>query len=255
VRRQVDRCVREIQATLGDSLVGIYLHGSLALGSFNPDGSDVDLLVVSQHPLSVESKRRAIEQLLECSEHPQPIEISFLRRADLQPWRYPTPFDLHYSETWRARYARELASDAWRCWNDTQRYDPDLAAHFTILRHRGICLVGAPIADIFPEVPRHDYLASAMEDVLSALDDIAANPVYAILNACRTYAYLRDGRICSKDEGGAWALRALPLEGHRLIEEALGMYRGEQARIAIDNARLESFATYMRTTLTNLTQQ
>lgn len=251
-RHQVERCVHEIQATLAENLVGVYLHGSLALGSFNPDGSDLDLLVVTRHSMSLEAKRHIAELLLHSSLQPRPIEISFLQRAGLRPWRHPTPFDLHYSEMWRAEYERELASEAWRSWNDTQRYDPDLAAHITIVNHRGICLAGATIAEVFPDVPRDDYLASVMEDVLSALEEIAEQPVYAILNACRTYAYLRDGTIRSKAAGGEWALRVLPPERHPPIAMALRAYRGERTRSFIETPELDGFAAFMRATLLSL---
>jgi hypothetical protein len=85
--------------------------------------------------------------------------------------------------------------------------------------------------------------------VLGALGTITDQPEYAILNACRTYAYLRDGHIFSKDEGGAWALRALPPERHAPIAMALALYRGERPAATIASAVLEDFATYMRATL------
>src|SRR5262245_8202997 len=114
VRIQLDRFIQATQALLADQLVGIYLHGSLALGCFNPSRSDLDLLVVTHTGMPVEIKRELGQLLLELSGAPIPIEISFLRRADITPWRHPAPFDLHYSETWREQYQRELAGDAWR---------------------------------------------------------------------------------------------------------------------------------------------
>ena len=39
------RLVANFRETLSKNLVGIYLHGSLAMGSFNPLTSDVDFLV------------------------------------------------------------------------------------------------------------------------------------------------------------------------------------------------------------------
>lgn len=30
---------------LGENLVGVYLHGSLAMGCFNPQRSDIDLII------------------------------------------------------------------------------------------------------------------------------------------------------------------------------------------------------------------
>ena len=42
----VDALIAGSQEALGDNLVGVYLCGSLALGDFDPEKSDVDALVV-----------------------------------------------------------------------------------------------------------------------------------------------------------------------------------------------------------------
>src|SRR5688500_4478221 len=104
VREQVEDFAAALRGTLADNLVGIYLHGSLAMGCFNADRSDVDLLVITRQAIDLETKRELGELLLRSSGAPRPIEISFLRQADLCPWQFPTPFDLHYGEDWRGRY-------------------------------------------------------------------------------------------------------------------------------------------------------
>ena len=43
---------------LGDELVGAYLHGSKALGDFNPRRSDIDFLVTTEHELDAETVER-----------------------------------------------------------------------------------------------------------------------------------------------------------------------------------------------------
>jgi predicted nucleotidyltransferase len=53
----------ELTVILEADLVGVYLHGSAATGCFNPDRSDIDLLVVVRQTLSPE-QRRAVAQLL-----------------------------------------------------------------------------------------------------------------------------------------------------------------------------------------------
>jgi len=196
---------RGLLDALGESLVGIYLHGSLAMGGFNPARSDLDLLVVTERPLTAESKRRLIAVLLQLPGKPRPIEISFLSRGDLRPWRHPTPYQLHYSEDWRSRYEELLCTEAWREQNEQQLTDPDLAAHITVLRERGVCLHGRPIREVFPEVPRADYIDAIVRDLHWAKERLAEDPVYFVLNACRVYAYLKEGRILSKAEAGAWA--------------------------------------------------
>ena len=240
VRGQVAALLEVFQNTLGEHLTGVYLHGSLAMGCFNPARSDLDLLVITKQSMSLKQKRAIAETLLRLSRHPTPIEISFLSAADLRPWRYPTPFDLHYSEGWRERYEHYLAGDDWQHWNDSCQTDADLAAHITITRARGICLLGQPIAQVLPSVPRQDYIASIWEDFLWARARAADSPPYFILNACRVAAYLLDGRLCSKEEAGAWTLNTSPKDFHSLIAQALSIYRGEESG-PFDIQTLEQF--------------
>ncbi len=224
-RWQVEGLVQEFQRLLAGNLIGIYLHGSLAAGCFNPKLSDVDLLAVTHRHLASETQRSLIEVLLRTSRAPHPLEISFLRQVDMVPWQYPTPFDLHYSEDWREKYTQELATGAWRQWAGVRHKDEDLAAHITVTHTWGICLWGEPIAHVFPEVPPQDFAASIAADLQWALERLETSPVYGVLNACRIYAYFKEGRIYSKAEGAAWALLAMPAEFRPVIETALAAYR------------------------------
>ncbi len=244
VRSQVEQALAIAQDALSDNLTGIYLHGSLAMGCFNPERSDLDLLVITRQPMDAETKRGLAEALLRLSRQPSPIEISFLSLQQLNPWRYPTPYDLHYSEDWRSRFEQALATNAWRDWNHQDQQDVDLAAHITITRARGVCLLGQPIDATFPPVPARDYLAAIWDDFLGAHAEALNNPPYFILNACRVAAYLLEKRICSKEEGGVWALQAVPEAYSSLIAQALSIYRGQEQR-PIDAAALEAFGAYM----------
>jgi streptomycin 3"-adenylyltransferase len=236
--------VAGLRAALGAHLTGVYLHGSLAMGCFNPAHSDRDLLVVTHQGMNVATKRRMAGLLLQYSGAPTPIEISFLREADLRPWRHPAAYDFHFSEDGREKLQQALADETWRAWNDATPTDPDLAAHITVTRRRGLCLYGAPIAAVFPAVPPADYLASIVDDFHWGRERLVANPVYFILNACRILAYRRAGLVCSKDEGGAWGLPGLP-EAHRaLVDRALAAYRGADP-LPFDRAAVERFAAYI----------
>ena len=44
----------QARAILGRDFVGMYLYGSLALGDFNPDGSDIDFIVVARGEIAPE---------------------------------------------------------------------------------------------------------------------------------------------------------------------------------------------------------
>jgi predicted nucleotidyltransferase len=241
-RSQIETLIAEIQRILEGALTGIYLHGSLAMGCFNPARSDLDVLVVTKRPLTLEEKHASSEMLLQLSANPHPIEISVLSQDDLWPWRYPPPYQLHYSEDWRERYVQQIANGDWRRWNDSHPTDADLAAHVTVTQTRGICLVGQPIAEVLPPVPPADYRASIIldaEDFTTGRISPAANPVYFVLNSCRVLAYQQEEHIFSKDEGGIWALAHLPQEFHGLIAQALALYREEGTKQS-DAARIDA---------------
>jgi len=246
VRTQVENFTDEITSLLTGNLGGIYLHGSLAMACFNPQHSDLDLLVITHTPISAAIKRQLARLHLIASNAPHPIEISYLPHSDLVPWRYPPPFDLHYSEAWRIQTEQALQDEQWPPANDRLMYDPDLAAHVTITKARGICLVGAPVAQIFPDVPKADYLASILGDIQDAFDSILDNPVYAILNACRVDTYLHAGLICSKQEGGAWTLAHAPPAVQPAITAALASYAGDQADTQFEPATVAAFVAYMQ---------
>lgn len=231
--QQIYQLISAFRETLAGNLVGIYLHGSLAMGCFHPERSDIDLLVVTHQPMNPETKGRIAEILLSHSGRPHPVEISFLAESQLIPWQYPTPFDFHFSEDWRDKTHEEQPQT-----------DPDLAAHITIIRQRGICLFGKPIEDVFPPVPHEDYLDSILKDFEFARNGMAENPVYAVLNFCRIYHYLVERKISSKAEAGRWAAGYLS-QYEALIMQALHVYEGKSAQEDFDESALKDFADYL----------
>ncbi len=230
------------------NLVGVYLHGSLAMGSFNPISSDVDLLVVVRDRLSRAEKNAVGQRLLALAEQAPPhgLEMSIVTRASLTDFQYPTPYELHFSKGNQAAFAEgtvEFADDL---------TDPDLAAHFVITQARGLCLYGEPIETLFPDVPAACYLDSLAQDaewscqniLRSADSGTCAVPVYAVLNFCRVLAFIDQGLITSKREGGQWALHALPSDYQPLIREALREYAISGTARPVDCQRLKAFAAY-----------
>lgn len=190
-----------------------------------------------------------MELLLAISGSPHPVEVHFLHQGSLRPWQHPTPFELHYSEEWRKPLSESLAAGEWERPGGQPEADPDLAAHIAVTRERGICLWGEPVDQVFPPVPREDYLDSIISDLHWAREQLGQGPdaVYGILNACRVYACWRDGRVLSKDEGAVWGLDALPPEFHPAIRAALNAYRSghPEDRAAVDEGMAVRLVDYV----------
>ncbi len=227
---------------LKDRLTGVYLHGSAAMGCWQPKKSDLDFLVVVNMALTDAEKRRFMDRLLQL-DHDCPgkgIEMSIVIRDACDPFVYPTPFILHYSRMHTGWYRRD-PEDYIRKMNGTDR---DLAAHITVIRNRGTCLYGLPVHEVFGDVPEGDYLDSILGDSADAENEITGNPLYVILNLARVLAYLREKKILSKKEGGLWGLKNLPEKYHPLIRAALDEYESGKDT-GYDPAMAGEYAAYM----------
>jgi len=242
----------EIKEVCNRNIIGIYLHGSLAMGGFNPNKSDIDILVVTKEPVFEKTKRRLAQLFLASSNSPFPIEISFLNMSVLHNWQHPCPYDFHYSEHWRERYVDELRKGTTEIINDAINVDPDLAAHITIMNHRGICLDGEPIIEVFPSVPKKDYVSSIMEDYEDCLKNIVNDPIYCSLNLLRVLLYLKEGVISSKQEAGKRGLEILPIELKTTIRKVVDDYSGKTETGRYDSEELHIYKNYINTEIQEL---
>ncbi|RCW76822.1 aminoglycoside adenylyltransferase domain-containing protein [Saliterribacillus persicus] len=215
---------KEITRIIEEDLVGFYIHGSLAMGGFNPKSSDIDLLVITNKPITIQTKRKLAKFLLMCSNSPYPVEISFLYKEQLKDWKHPCPFDFHFSEFWRERYENDLLKGTYKFLNGDINTDTDLAAHITIINNRGICVVGTPISEVFPLVPQSDYTSSIMGDFKDCLENIEDDPIYCTLNMIRVFWYLKERVISSKLEAGNWGVLTFPKELSITIEKVVNCY-------------------------------
>ena len=238
----LENFVKQSQNILEDNLVGIYLHGSAVMGCFNEKKSDIDLLIVVGTALSNETKHRYMDMAVELNAHApkKGIEFSIVRKNVCSPFVYPTPFELHFSIA-HLQWYQTNPSDYIARMKGT---DKDLAAHFTILSHRGKCLCGKEIKDVFGPVREEFYFDSIWYDIENAEEEILANPTYIILNLCRVLAYKTNGLILSKQEGGNWGIAHLPEKYRSLILSALDDYVSDKP-VKWDENCARDYAAYM----------
>lgn len=241
-RHLLERFVEKSREILGAELTGVYLHGSMAMGCFLPDKSDIDLIVVIEHDLADEQKLRFMKEVVACNQEApkKGIEMSVVKKTYCKNFVYPTPFALHFSNA----HLQWFLDDPLEYVQKMKGTDPDLAAHFTIIRHYGRVLYGEEIASVFSEVPKADYIDSIWNDIAGAKEEILENPVYMILNLCRVAACVRDDLVTSKKQGGEWGLQNLERQYRELIETALACYASEK-EMAADPAKAQAFAAYM----------
>ncbi|ASK63862.1 hypothetical protein CFK37_17700 [Virgibacillus phasianinus] len=252
IKKFVFHLLNEIKELIKEDLIGFYIHGSLAMGGFNPGRSDIDILVVTSNPITVETKRKLAQLFLTISSKPYPVEISFLNETQLRSWKHPSPFDFHYSECWRRRYEDDLAKGKYQYLNEKIKTDADLAAHIMITTNRGVCLEGKPIIEVFPLIPRSHYLSSIMGDFQDCLENIEVDPIYSILNLIRVYWFLKEGIISSKQEAGNWGLSSLPKGLCFTIQKVVDRYSGVGEISYFEKDELLSVRNYLATNVQEL---
>jgi predicted nucleotidyltransferase len=211
-------CFRRI---FGKDLVGFYLHGSLAMGCYNPRTSDVDFLAVVRRGLIASEKRAIIGFLADIPEIR--TEMSIVTVSNVSKFAYLTPYELHYNHDHREKYENGTFDFT------AEQCDEDLIMHFLAIRRRGICLYGTAIEAIFPEITREMCLpaiAREIDWINDRLDTLP--PTYTVLNPCRAVAFLREDKLMSKPEGGVWALVNFPPRFAATIRRALAVYAGNE---------------------------
>jgi len=225
---------------IGENLVGIYLHGSLAMGCFNPSRSDIDLLVIVKERLSTLSAKQISNKILLLRDNIENgIECSIILEANMIEFVYPTPCEFHFSDYHREQYR---ANENYLIGGYE---DKDLASQITIAYHRGKTLYGRPLSELYPPIDRQYYLASILHDIECAIEEIIDNPLYITLNLCRVLYFIREGTISSKKEGGIWGINNLPSQYRNLIQCYLNEYSGVMIHKNVIPYQLSEFAEYM----------
>lgn len=213
-----------VQAVLGGHFVGLYVHGSLATGDFNPRRSDVDFVVVTADELPDEMlavlaamHARILASGLAWASR---LEGSYIPRHVLR--RYDPTRVTHPALRVDGSFGLDHHGSDWII----QRH---------IIREHGIVMAGpAPQALIDPVQPddlRRAVLATLREwwspqlrDPVRLHDD--EYQAYAILTMCRALYTLQHGVVDSKSMAARWAQEALGERWATLIERALAWQHG-----------------------------
>lgn len=240
----IDEFTAMSKEIIGDKLTGIYLHGSMAMDCFNPEKSDIDLLIVIENDITDVQKIKFLRQVVKLNERASAkgLEISIVKREYCKPFVYPTPFELHFSPM----HLQWFRNNPENYVENMRGEDKDLAAHFTIINTYGIVLYGEQIEDVFGVVSKKEYVESILLDVEGAREDIRDEPMYITLNLCRVLALLKEDLCLSKQQGGEWGISHIPKKYHSLILQALHCYKTNQI-MQVDQELAGQFADEMLT--------
>ena len=225
-----------LRTILDAALCGMYLSGSLALGDFSPDRSDIDFVVVTATEVSGD-EFAALQDLharFNAGALPWATEVEAayiprdaIRRYD--PARACHPHIQRGAE--EVLLSDQLASD-WVLQRD-------------VLREHGVIVAGPPphtlIDPVSPEALRGAVIA-LMDEWWGAMPADPARlrrrgyQAYAVLTMCRMRFTLARGAVVSKPVAARWAQGMVGDRWGGLIERALAWSKGTQEASAADVA-------------------
>lgn len=232
VSEQIGR-VRDAFIALVPALRAVYLHGSICLHDFVPGRSDIDLLVLSDAPMSRGERAALAEALLPLHRRPCELELSVVRVDDAQ--RLPVLCQFHFSSLWAPRYA---ARDEANPLLEGAFPDEDMPCHLRLTRQSGVALFGPPPETLLPEIGDEAFWRALTYD----LDDFSfsENVVYDVLTLARIASFAGTRRILTKCQAAEWAAGLFP-ECAPVLREAAEAYRTGRAPQWEDGA----FAAYL----------
>jgi predicted nucleotidyltransferase len=203
LRAYLHRVATTLELALGDSLVGVYGIGSVALGDWIPGRSDVDVAVVVRHPLDAPALHDLAEGL-DNAQLPVPArklelvvyELDRLRRGD-------TRFLMNLN----------TGSDG----PTTVDLDPSLVPRFWFvldlaIAHRVAIPLRGPAASDVWAAPSERDVRSALAEGLRWYGESGGDPVGTLLAASRAWHHLATGQWTSKTTAARWAARELATE-------------------------------------------
>jgi hypothetical protein len=201
----------------------MYLDGSLAIGDFEPDKSDLDFVVVTDGDLSAVTFRhlKTMHERIAtgASKWTKELEGSYISQRALRHERRPAAHPYIDRGSTLAMVHHE--SGYW-------------VIHRHVLREHGVVLAGPPprtlIDPVQPSELREAVLGILREWWVPMLGDapLLQNGFYrcyAVLTMCRMLYTIRHGAIVSKSVAARWAAEALDRRWTLLIRDALAWSR------------------------------
>jgi predicted nucleotidyltransferase len=224
----LNRLRSDIQETLGDNLVGLYLYGSLVTGDFDSEISDIDLLAVTASAATdTELERlREMHERFACNNPvwEDRIEAAYVSTIALKTFRTPS-----------ATIAIISPGEPFH----TKEAGHDWLLNWYIVLNQGVVLIGPSPNTLIPQITKDEFLNAVRRQVadwgewIYHLRERKAQ-AYAILTMCRALYAIRNGEQTSKRRAALWAMEALP-EWSPLIDNAL-LWREAWREDAVDHA-------------------
>jgi predicted nucleotidyltransferase len=218
VNEAVHVLLENVKGVLGNYFLGLYLHGSLAGGYFNPDHSDIDFLIVTTQELP----EKIIPKLKKMHKHIWENGSEWVRKLEGTYIPVNSLYKYNASDPPRPH----VNADKFMFIPNEQYW----VIERQILREKGVVIAGPPIRSLIAPITskeiRQSVILGISEAWPSRVNDgewltLSGYQPYIVLTCCRILYTLKYGTIKSKQVSARWALKALGHQWQSLIKEAM----------------------------------
>lgn len=207
---QIEAFVRFSTDALAGDLVGIYLHGSSVGQGLQPQ-SDLDLLLVTAHPLTPEGREQYLGRLLTLSAHypnrsttTRCLDVLAVTSAELQDLIYPASCQFIYGEWLRQGFeeGEPLAPLA----------DPVVTLLLAQAWHEAQPVWGSPFKSLAHPTPQGTVKKALLDSLPNLLAGLIGDERNVLLTLARMWRTAVAGDFVAKDVAARWAASRLPEE-------------------------------------------
>jgi hypothetical protein len=239
----LDELLEGARDALGDNFIGLYLRGSLSMGFFDPKTSDIDILVVTDKPVS-DAEFRVLGELHrrippDDNVSGRPYEVSYIDRTSIR--RFEPSQRRHLSVGWDLPFGR-------------YEHRPNWVLERWTVRERGVVVYGPDPKTLIDPISTTEIREAVREELQERLASWSdgswpaeemthrAAQVFEIETVCRAIQTIEKGELTTKQEAVDWALDTLPEPWRSLIEWSQG-YRGDRT---VDEVKVPQVMSFLR---------
>lgn len=217
INELLELLLSEMQSILGKKLIGLYIFGSLVVGDFDYENSDIDLVAALSADLDEKEFERLRLMHQDVVNHIKKwdnrIEIGYIAVENLK--KAPSPHTIALISPGEPFHVKETETD----W----------IINRSVLHEKGLALYGPPSKVIVAPISREELMQTVHDNAKNWREWITHTEIirhrryqaYIILTMCRElYRLNHDGKVVSKKEAVFWAEKKLP-EWSSLIQDAL----------------------------------
>ena len=245
VNRILKILLPQMRRILRERLVGVYLYGSLTMGDFDLDISDIDLLAATLSPVD-ETEFEALQEMhrdlaSDNKEWDDRIEVAYLSVSALKTFRVHSS-SMAVISPGEPFHAKEAGKEWLQNWY--------------LVQESGVALFGPPAKTIIPPITQDEFVEAvgnyAAELGQRTIGRERKGQAYVILAMCRALYTHRNGESTSKKQAAVWAQEEMP-QWSRLIQSALEWreaWREENVDHTTTYAEAVRFVNFMRDEIT-----